>query len=232
VSRSHLYVPANAAPELAAALDHGADAVIVDLADSVPAQDKEEAREAVGQWLRGLPRDLDVWVRINPGPLGHEDARQIVGPWLRGVCVAKTESTTQLDALDAVLSNVENDNGLPARSVAVMPMLESAVAILSAPAIARAARVLRLQTGEAGLQTELGIEVSADERELLWARSQVVLASAAAGLAAPVAAVSTDLADLDHFRSTTMACKRLGFRGRACIHPAQVTIVNKIFTLP
>jgi len=230
VSRSHLYVPGNAPEELARALGHGADTVIVDLADSVPEEDRESTRGKVAQWLGGLPPDVDVWVRINPGPLGHEDARHIVGPRLHGVCVAKTESTTQLDALDAVLSSVENEVGLPARTIAVAPLLESAGAILAAPAIARAPRVVRLHTGEADLLQELGIEPSADERELLWIRSQVVLASAAAGLAAPVAAVSTDVGDSERLRVTTTSMKRLGFRGRACDHPAQIDVVNMVFT--
>jgi citrate lyase subunit beta/citryl-CoA lyase len=229
VSRSHLFVPGNAPGELAQALGHGADVLIVDLADAVPEQTKESTRGAVAEWLRGLPWDLDVWVRINPGPLGHDDVRQVLGPWLRGVCLAKTESTIQLDALDAVLSTVETEVGLPARTVAVMPVLESASAILAAPAIARAPRVVRLQTAEADLRLELGLELSEDERELLWVRSQVVLASAAAGLAAPVAAVSTEVRDLDQLRHTTTALKQLGFRGRACLDPVQVPVVNEVF---
>lgn len=230
MSRSCLYVPGDAPDELAGALAHGADALIVDLADSVAPESKEEARGLVAAWLRTLPRDLDVWVRINPGPLGHDDVRQILAPALRGVCVAKTDSTTQIDALDAVLSNVEKDAGLPPRAVAVVALLESAAAILAAPAIARAPRVVRLHIGEAGLQAELGIEPSEDERELLLARSQLVLASAAAGLAAPVAAASADFHDLPRLRSTTIALKRLGFRGRACVHPAQIPVINDVFT--
>jgi citrate lyase subunit beta/citryl-CoA lyase len=231
VSRSYLYVPGDAPGKLAKALDRGADAVVVDLEYSVAPADKEKARAAVADWLRTLPERAQVWVRINPGPLGHDDARELVGSGLRGVCAAKTESTTQLDALDAVLSTVEVEAGLPSRSIAVVPLLESAVAILAAAAIARAPRVVRLQTGEQDLRAELGIEPSEDERELLWARSQVVLASGAAGLEPPVAAVSTNFRDLDRLRSSTLALKRLGFWGRACLHPAQIDVVNAVFTL-
>jgi citrate lyase subunit beta/citryl-CoA lyase len=124
---------------------------------------------------------------------------------------------------------VETEVGLPARTVAVMPVLESASAILAAPAIARAPRVVRLQAAEADLRLELGLQLSEDERELLWVRSQVVLASAAAGLAAPVAAVSTEVRDLDQLRHTTTALKQLGFRGRACLDPVQVPVVNEVF---
>jgi citrate lyase subunit beta / citryl-CoA lyase len=229
LTRSYLYVPGNAPGELATALDSGADAVVVDLADPVPAEAKDGTRAAVAQWLRDQPQDRDLWVCINPGPTGHEDARQVVGPWLRGVCLAKTESTTQLDALDAVLSTVENDLGMPARTIAVVPLLESATAILAAPAIARSQRVHRLQIAEIDLRAELAVELSSDERELLWIRSQVVLAGAAAGLASPVAAASLQFTDPHRLRETTTALKRLGFSSRACIHPAQIPIINEVF---
>ncbi len=230
MSRSQLYLSGNAPHELPGALGHGADAIVVDLGDSVPPESKQEARAAVARWLRDLPDKPNVWVCINPGPLGHDDVREILGPRLRGVCLAKAESTIQLDALDAVLSTVENDIGLLPRSVSVVPVLESAAAILAAPAIARAQRVVRLQIGETDLRRELGIEPSADERELLWARSQVVLASAAAGLVAPVAAGCHDIVDLDRFRTTTTALRRMGFGGRACTHTDQIAVVNEVFS--
>ena len=87
----------------------------------------------------------------------------------------------------------------------------------------------RLTAAEADLRLELGLQLSEDERELLWVRSQVVLASAAAGLSAPVAAVSTEVRDLDQLRHTTTALKQLGFRGRACLDPVQVPVVNEVF---
>jgi citrate lyase subunit beta/citryl-CoA lyase len=234
VTVSYLYVPGNAPEGLAAAFDSGADAVVVDLADAVPPETKDDTRAAVAQWLRDQwlrdqPQDRDLWVCINPGPMGHEDARQVVGPWLRGVCLAKTESTTQLDALDAVLSTVETEAGIGSRTIAVVPLLESATAILAAPAIARSQRVARLQIAEIDLRAELGLELSPDERELLWIRSQVVVAGASAGLAAPIAAASLQFTDPDRLRETTTALKRLGFGSRACIHPAQIPTVNEVF---
>jgi citrate lyase subunit beta/citryl-CoA lyase len=229
MSRSHLYVPGNSPEKLAKAPYVGADALMVDLADAVAPDDKESVRSQVAEWLRTVPDGLEVWVRINPGPVGHDDLREVVGPGLRGLCLAKTESTTQLDALDAVLSTVEIEAGLPTRAMGVVPMLESAVAILAAAAIARAPRVERLHIGEVDLRAELGLEPSEDEHELLGLRSQVVLASAAAGLHPPVGAGSADYRDLDRLRATTIAMRRLGFRGRACIHPAQVPVVNEVF---
>nr|BFE78220.1 hypothetical protein GCM10020093_008210 [Planobispora longispora] len=110
------------------------------------------------------------------------------------------------------------------------PLLESGAAVLAAAEIARAPRVVRLQLGEADLRADLGVEPGPDERELLWARSQVVLASAAARIAPPLGPVSTDFRDLDRLRASTLALRRLGFRGRACVHPAQIAVVNEVFT--
>ncbi|MEU8003022.1 aldolase/citrate lyase family protein [Catellatospora sp. NPDC049111] len=171
-----------------------------------------------------------VWVRVNPGELGHVDAAAVVGPGLAGLCVAKTETVEQLSALDEVLAGLERAAGLAVGSTKVVPLLESAAAVLAAPAIARGPRVARLQLGEADLAADLGVTLGPDERELLWARSQVVLACAAAGIAAPVAPVSVNFRDPDALRTSTLALKRLGFRGRACIHPAQLPVVHEVFT--
>ncbi|MGV9775478.1 HpcH/HpaI aldolase/citrate lyase family protein [Streptosporangium sp. NPDC003464] len=229
--RSALYVPGDQPGKLAKALGRGSDSLIVDLEDAVLPAHKAAARTAVAGWLRGLgPGGPEIYVRVNPGQAGHEDLRAVALPGVRGVCVAKTESAAEVAAVDAVLSEAEAAGGLPAGSIEVCPLLESAGAILAAPEIARAPRVSRLQIGEADLRADLGVETGPDERELLWARSQVVLASAAARLAPPLAPISTDFRDLDALRTSTVALKRLGFRGRTCIHPAQVAVVNEVFT--
>lgn len=231
VIRSALYVPGDQPGKLAKALGRGSDSLIVDLEDAVLPAHKAAARTAVAGWLRGLgPGGPEIYVRVNPGQAGHEDLRAVALPGVRGVCVAKTESAAEVAAVDAVLSEAEAAGGLPAGSIEVCPLLESAGAILAAPEIARAPRVSRLQIGEADLRADLGVETGPDERELLWARSQVVLASAAARLAPPLAPISTDFRDLDALRTSTVALKRLGFRGRTCIHPAQVAVVNEVFT--
>jgi len=222
--RSYLYVPGDAPEALATAVEHSADAVVVDLVDTAP-----PARTAVARWLRTLPAGGPVWVRINPGPVGHDDAREVVGPGLRGLCVARTESTTQLDALDAVLSMVEADAGLPPRAVPLAPSLETAGAILAAPSIARAGRVERLHLNESDLLVELGIEPSPDERELTLVRSQVVLASAAAGLAPPVGPASPS-PEPERVRATAQGLRRLGFHGQACRRPEHVAVIHDVFT--
>ncbi|XVU21175.1 HpcH/HpaI aldolase/citrate lyase family protein [Actinoplanes sp. CA-054009] len=220
--RSALYVPGNRPAMLAGALAKGADVVIVDLEDAVPPGEKAAAREAVAAWLRGQPAGAPVIVRINPGPAGLADARAVVSPALRALCLAKA-SVPEVAAAAAVLDEAGSEAGL-------IPLLETPQAILEARELAAAPRVVRLQIGEADLAAELGITPGEDDRELLFVRSAVVLASAAAGIDPPTAAVSTDFRDLERLRRSTEALKRLGFRGRACIHPAQVPVVNDVFT--
>jgi citrate lyase subunit beta/citryl-CoA lyase len=220
--RSFLYVPGNRPRMLAAALRRGADALIVDLEDAVPPAEKEPARHMVAEWLRWIPADAPVWVRVNAGEAGLDDARTVLAPALRGLVVAKA-SPEQLTALAALLD--EHD---PRATVGLVPLLETPRAVLAAPAIAAAPRVTRLQIGEADLSAELGIDPG--DQELLLVRSAVVLASAAAGIEPPAAAVTTDFRDLDELRRSTLALKRLGFHGRACIHPAQIPVVHEVFT--
>ena len=225
LARSALYVPGDAPDKLAKALDRGADEIIVDLEDAVPAAGKESARRAVRVWLHDLPAlDVGVWVRINAGDLREMDVEAVAdAPALTGLVVAKTETADELVALDALLTSL----GSAAR---VVPLIESAAAVLRASELAEAPRVQRLQVGEADLRADLGVTLGPDESELLFVRSQVVLASAAAGIAPPIAPVSTNFRDLDAYRTSTEALGRLGFVGRACIHPAQVQVANHVFT--
>jgi citrate lyase subunit beta/citryl-CoA lyase len=224
-----LYVPGDAPGKLVEALNRGADALLIDLADAVPRENGSSVRTEVAAWLRTVPTGAEVWVRVSPGPPGHDDARALVGPGLHGLVVARTDSTTQLDALDHVLSTVESESGLGHGAVPVAPMLESAAGVLAAASIARGARVVRLHLGEYALRAELRVELSPDERELTVARSQVVLAGAAAGLAAPVGPLSWAIGDAAALRSSSVALRRLGYGSRVCLHPAQVDTVNEVF---
>jgi len=226
LSRSALYVPGDAPDKLRKALDRGADELIVDLEDAVLPANKATARDIVWAWVDGIPEtDVKIWVRINPhGPEREADVRALAAcEELAGFVAAKTENAEELVALDALLTELGS-------SARVVPLLESADAIFNAREIARAPRVERLQVGEADLRADVGVTPGADERELLYARSHVVFASAAAKIAPPIAPVSVEFRDLDAFRASTEAVARLGFVGRACIHPAQVAVANDVFT--
>ncbi|WP_067701464.1 HpcH/HpaI aldolase/citrate lyase family protein [Nocardia jejuensis] len=225
--RSALYVPGNRPDLFDKAVAGPADVILIDLEDSVPLADKESARAEVGDWLRGFPGPArGIWVRINPGELGRADLNAVAQPAVTAICLAKTESAQQVRQISTLL----DEHGRRAAEIRLCALLESAAALFAAREIAAAPRIARLQLGEADLRADAGISPGPDEREMLYARSHVVLASAAAGIDAPLAPVSTDFTDLAALRHSTKALARLGFRGRACIHPNQVPIVNEIFT--
>jgi citrate lyase subunit beta/citryl-CoA lyase len=252
MNRSYLYVPGDRPEMLAKALDRGADAVIVDLEDAVAPDRKAAARHTVAEWLRGLdsarshpPSEcggsaealpgragmrVEIWVRVNPGPAGPDDVRAVLAPAVSGIVAAKVESAADLGHLDRALHEAERATGRVAGSVAVAPLIESAAAVLRLDEIAGAPRVRRLQAGEADLCADAGVTPGEDEHELLFVRSRLVLVSAAYRLEPPVGPVAADFADLVRLRRTTWALARLGFVGRACIHPAQVPVVHEVFT--
>jgi Citrate lyase beta subunit len=148
--------------------------------------------------------------------------RAVLGTGVTGFFVAKSQSPEDVGAVAELLDDEP--------SAVLCPVLESAAAVLAAPLIARCPRVARLQLGEADLRADLGVDPSPGEPELLWARSQLVLASAAAGLAAPMAPAGTDVRDLEALRLSTVAFKRMGYRGRTCVHPGQIPVVHEVFT--
>lgn len=225
--RSYLYVPGNAPDKLGKALARGADALIVDLEDAVPPDGRDAARRAVAAWLRsGLDTGgAELWVRVNGGAAGEQDVRALAGlPALTGLVLAKTEDAAHVAAVAGLLA------GLGDVTTALMPLLETAGAILDVRDIARAPRVHRLQIGEVDLAADAGLDPGPDEAELAFARSMVVMASAAAGLHPPVGPVSAITADPAALAESTERVRRQGFAGRACIHPAQLPVVHEVFT--
>jgi len=227
--RTWLYVPGSAGDRLQRAGERGADALIVDLEDAVAPAEKESARAAVAAWLAGAPvTPSALWVRVNSGQLGLGDAAAVVAPNLAGVFAPKVESRDELEALDAVLHAAESRAGLTAGQIGVCPLIESATGLEALRDIVRAPRVCQLQIGEIDLAADLGLQPQPGGFELLAIRSQVVVASRAAGLPAPMGAVSPNFRDVDAFRADSQLLQRLGFWGRACIHPAQLPIVHEL----
>ena len=231
--RSYLYCPGDRPDRLGRAHTWGADAVIADLEDSVHARQKDLARRTVAGWLADRPRGADgqtgeMWVRVNPESL-PEDLDAVVGPDLRGVVLPKAEPGI-VAKLDELLTRREHEHDLPPGRHVVQAVIETARGLLAAAELASAPRVVRLGVGEADLAAELGADLQADPGVLGPLRLQLVVASAAAGIAAPVGPASTDFHDLVALRTSTEGMLRLGFRGRTAIHPAQVACINEAFT--
>jgi citrate lyase subunit beta / citryl-CoA lyase len=229
-TRSYLFVPGDQTSKLQHALTSGADAIIADLEDAVAPSAKPNARRIVADWLATQPSgdQPELWVRVNSSArLLADDVDAVIGSALTGICLPKSHTPEQVRSLGELLGTAERQASLAEGSTRIIPLLESAAGILSARAIAEQPRVRQLGLGELDLCAEVGIEPSADERELLSIRVQVVLASAAAGLASPIGPISTDFRDLQALQQSTEALRRLGFGSRWAIHPAQVPIINQ-----
>jgi len=216
IARSYLYVPGNRPDRFDKACAAGADAVIVDLEDAVPAAEKTSARAAVTSWLSPARA---VLVRINAvdtewfeADLAACDAAGVIG-----VVLPKAEKIG-----DAVVSLCRR------RSVALLPLIETAVGMAQASAVASTSCVQRLLFGTIDFQLELGIDGDGDE--LLAFRSQLVLASRLAGIQAPVDGPCTSWDDADLVTADARRARRLGFGGKLCIHPKQIASVNAAFS--
>jgi citrate lyase subunit beta/citryl-CoA lyase len=216
-ARSWLYAPGSRPELVGKALRGGADAIVIDLEDAVPADRKAEARETVRS-VAGQDPPKPVWVRVNDirGPWGEADLDALAGLPLSGVRLPKCEDP-------AVVRQVGYRLGLPMQLI-----LESAVGVERASELARAHPLVSgIGLGEADLAADLRV---VGEDALAGCRFRVVLAARAAGLAAPVQSVWTAVGDLDGLRRTSERARDGGFFGRSVIHPAQVPVVNEVFT--
>ncbi|MBA6436937.1 MULTISPECIES: HpcH/HpaI aldolase/citrate lyase family protein [Streptomyces] len=215
--RTMLFVPGDRPDRFSKAASSGADAVLIDLEDAVPADNKAAARAAAIRWL---VRHRSV-VRINaPGSPWHaEDLAALAeAPALRGVVLPKCSTAEQ------VASVIDH---LP-YGVSLLPLIESAIGLREAGAIAGLPRVGRLLFGSVDYALDTGITPSPpEEPELLWARSSLVNASQAAGLPSPLDGVHTRLDDEEGLATSSRRSRALGFGGRLCVHPLQVATVHR-----
>ncbi|MET9300525.1 CoA ester lyase [Micromonospora aurantiaca] len=228
VARSYLYVPGDRADLLDKAAGRGADALVLDLEDAVTPARKAQARETVAGYLgAAAPAGPRLWVRINSDQV--EADVEVLSPAAAGVWVPKAEPDL-LAEVDAALTRVQRRLGPDAPAFRVVALIETARGVLTAPRVAAAPRVLRLGLGEADLAGELGLQPGPDRAEFAPIRSQVVVASAAAGIAPAVGPVETTLRDPERLERTTRALLRQGFRARSAIHPGQIATINEVFT--
>lgn len=214
--RSYLFVPADRPERIAKALASGADAVIVDLEDAVAPQAKPAARAQLQQWMAGADA-RPVIVRINSADTGWftDDLALCSHPQVAAVMLPKAERAQDIARAAAA--------GKP-----VLPLVETAVGIDQLRLIARAPGVQRLVFGSIDFQLDLGID--GEGEELLFFRSQIVLASRLAQLQPPVDGVSTAIDDAALLAADSDRARRLGFGAKLCIHPRQVAAVNSAFT--
>jgi citrate lyase subunit beta / citryl-CoA lyase len=214
--QSYLFVPGSRPERFERALESGADAVIIDLEDAVEPAAKEAARENIANWVS---RKHPVLVRINgrATPWFEQDAKLGALDGVAGIVLPKAESAEDVTATIA----------LARRRVSVYPLIESALGMWNAMAIAKAPFVRRLMFGTLDFIAEMGMPD--DGEPLNHYRSQLALISRVAGIETPVDGVTPDIHDIERISRDALNGKRLGFGAKLCIHPKQVEAVHSVF---
>lgn len=225
--RSRIYLPGNRPRMLQKGPGLGADAVILDLEDSVAPQEKDAARFLVTRAIETIDfGDSEVMVRINPiNGGGLDDLDVVLAAEPDSVVVPKCENRDDVLAVESAIRDFN-----PAQPVSILPMIETAKGILNAYEIASASAMVDAITfGGEDFTQDIGATRTKEGREIFWGRSMLVIAARAAGVQA-LDTVFSHLADEEGLRRDTREIKEMGFDGRAAVHPAQIETIHEVFT--
>lgn len=237
VLRSMLFVPGNSMRMITKAATLTADAIIFDLEDAVPLSDKETARIMVRDAIKAVKSaGASIFVRVNALTTGlmAEDLKYTAVEGLDGILMAKAESRTDVLKLEGMLAEIEKGRGLKLGNIKIMPLVETAKGVIYAHEIASASeRVVAVGFGAGDYYRDLGRSVyslSPEQTELLYARSQTVIGSRAAGVQAVDTVFFGLLSDRDGYEKETLLAVQLGFKGKMVIHPSQIEVANRMFS--
>ncbi|HXX43744.1 MAG TPA: aldolase/citrate lyase family protein [Candidatus Acidoferrales bacterium] len=227
--RSRLYVPGSEPKYFINAALHGADGVILDLEDSVHPGEKDAARLLVRNALRAVDLlQCERMVRINQLPLGLADLDEIVPESPDLILIPKVENPGQVVQASQRIADIKADYGI-IRPIWLMPILESALGIENAFAIAKASEeIVALTIGLEDYTADLGVVKTSTGAESLYARQRVVNAAHAAGVQA-IDSVFGDVADMDGLRAWGLDSRAMGFEGMGCVHPLQIAVIHEAF---
>jgi citrate lyase subunit beta/citryl-CoA lyase len=231
VWRSLLYVPANVERFIDGARRRGADAIILDLEDSVPLAERPAARRDLQASAENVARGgADVVVRINrPWRQTMLDLEAAISPRVAALAVTKVDSADNVRLIAEVVSELEAERGMAVGTTRFIVMIETADAWFRMPEIAKASsRIAALTLGGEDFALSVGMLPTAEG--LFMPKQQLAIAARAAGVL-PLGFIGTvaDYKDLDAFRETVRRSRKLGFRGASVIHPGQIAILNEEF---
>ncbi len=227
--RSRLYLPGNTPKLFPNAGLHKPDGVILDLEDSVAPDEKDAARLLVRNTLRGINfYGSERMVRINQLPRGLEDLKYIIPHNVHVVLIPKCETADDVIKVDKEVERLKNEFKIK-DNIYYMPIIESALGIINAYQIASASENnCALTIGLEDYTADIGAERTKEGRESFYARSMIVTAAKAAGIAA-IDTVFSDVNDMNGLRESVLEAKSLGFEGKGCIHPRQIKVVHEAF---
>jgi len=234
--RTALFVPGNRPDRVDKAVDTAADVVIIDLEDAVPYSQKNETRPVVREKILNY-HQRPVLVRINglDTEFFQDDLKAVVVEELACIMVPKVETAAQIQEINRRLLNVEENNGLRPGSVAMIPLIESALAVENVFQIVSQRtdpeRLFTVAFGAADFALDMGFEITKTGEELCYPRARIAVACRAAGVEPPLdTPFMIDLKDFEALEADIKRARRYGFQGKLCIHPNQVDICNRLFS--
>ena len=240
--RTALFAPGIKERVMTKALESGADAVILDLEDSVPVASKAEARALVAKSIDAAAGSLSrplIYVRVNGAATGllTDDLNAVVRPGLDAILLSKAENVEDVQKTAAALERNESQCGMKQGSAEIILQIENALGVYNCFNLIKASpRVAATCFGSArdgDLQTDLGCSWSIEGTELLYARSKVLLDTrAAGGHIHPLDGVFSDLNDETGLIADSRLSARLGYIGRTVIHPKQIAPVKGAYAVP
>jgi citrate lyase subunit beta/citryl-CoA lyase len=235
--RSILFVPGNKEDWMRKAPKYKADALILDLEDSVPDEHKTESRVLVRKMIEELgAAGQTLFVRVNRLETGltGEDLEAITCPYLYGVLLPKVQVPSDVVEVDILLKFFEQKAGMTIGSVCIEPSLETAPGIRHAYEIALASERVAHMGGSGGKNGDtarsIGFQWTLEGMETLFIKSKVLVDSRAAGVQYPVSGGWMDIHNLDGLRQLATRLRQLGYTGMHLIHPSHVPVVNEVFT--
>jgi citrate lyase subunit beta / citryl-CoA lyase len=235
--RSALFVPAHREDYLAKADARGADAVILDLEDSVAEGARDRAVEAASRWIanRPDPHSPVVIVRINPLSKRRmqSEIMKLVSPNLTAVQIPKVDSPQGIRTVSEFLGYAEGVRGLDYGRIRVWPLIESAAAVQRSRKLASSSTRIAFMGGGAAeggdLAASVGFRWTASMQETHPLRAKVLLDARAAGVPNPMSGIFVDIADLEGLERFALQNRNLGYEGMMVIHPSHVDVVNRVF---
>jgi citrate lyase subunit beta / citryl-CoA lyase len=240
--RSMLFVPADSERKLAKSLSSPADALILDLEDSVAAERRPVARPMVAEFIESARKSAgripELWVRINPldGPDWQADLAGVIAAGPNGLILPKPQSGADVHKLSVALGHAETLHGMPAGKTRILPIVtEVPISVLQLHTyVGSSSRLFALSWGAEDLGAVIGSLANRDETGNFTSPYRLVrdlcLITAAAAGCEPMDTVFVNFRDMAGLRTETLAAKRDGFTGKMAIHPDQVAIINEVFT--
>lgn len=234
VLRSMMFVPGHNEKLLLSASRSIADALIPDVEDSVPPQSKQMARDLIKSKIReGIFNNFWVFPRLNDRESGHllKDVQELTIEGVDGFVYPKAKSGEDIYFFDKLLEAIEYERGLPIGQFKIVPLIETAAGVLNVQNICRSSgRVIAIAYGCEDFVADLGGIHDHEGKSLLMPRAMIAMAAKAAGVI-PIDTVHINVHDLEDLEKNIKLAKVLGFEGMLIIHPKELEIAHKHFTI-